>query len=103
MSIDVTIKKYGIKYMFVESGEHSIRRKCEEIGLTDSEIDPDWHYWCELSWGSGCNEEDQFDFAFNEFGKTFGQAFGACINAFRSAVERKEFEPCCAALKYNIK
>lgn len=101
MSIDATIKKYGIKFMFVESGPSSIRTKCEEIGYLSHEINSNWNYWVELSWGIG-EDGEGFDFAYCEFGKTFGEAFGACISAFKDAVASGQTEQCRAALKFNL-
>jgi hypothetical protein len=98
MSIDATIKKYGIKHMFVESGKAAIFLKSEEISLLNHEIQKDWYYWCELSWTDG----EEFDFAFNAFGKTFGSAFSSCIKSFQDAVASGQTQPCQVALKYNL-
>ncbi len=65
-NLDTMLEKYGIKYIFVESGETSIRSKCQEIGI---DYQPKFKYWVELSWGSG--HEDKYDFAYNDFGYPF--------------------------------
>jgi hypothetical protein len=80
--LDSVIDLYGIKYMFVESGI-AISIKCEEHGLQPDQINSDWSYWIELSWGSA--DEDEYDFAFNSFGTSFDDAFNSCIDCFHDA------------------
>ncbi len=77
--VDSWLDRCGVKYVFIESGDASILNKCEEIGINYS---PEYKFWCELSWGSGVHEEDEFDFAFNGFGKSLGEAMLDCMNAF---------------------
>lgn len=82
-TLDAILSEFGIKYVFVESGDLAIADKRDEAGL-DSDYCPKAKYWCELSWGAG--EDDKYDFAYNDFGETLGEAIGFCLNAFQSDV-----------------
>lgn len=84
-NLDTILANYGIKYIFVESGSLAIKDKCEEIGIDPSEC-TNANYWCELSWGS--DDEDKYDFAYNEFGKTLGEAIVQCLIAFNEHVRQ---------------
>lgn len=82
MNIDQIMKELGVKYIFVESGEAAIRTKCEEQDIPFETVfneNDKTFFWVELSWGS-C--DDEFDFAFNNFGTSFDQAFKRCTEAF---------------------
>lgn len=96
LSLDDLIKRYGIKYIFVESGMASTISKCEEHGLDVGEAK---FFWCELSWGSG---DDEFDFAYSCFADTLGEAIGECINMFQTDVRDGESEMVRAAKLYGI-
>lgn len=80
--LDIIIKQYGIKYVFVESGRLSIEKKCEELGLNPDDY-PNANFWCELSWGS-CG--DKYDFAYSYIGNTLGDAIGQCLDHFKMDV-----------------
>ncbi len=82
-NLDIIIKQYGIKYVFVESGRLSIEQKCNELDINPNDY-PTAMFWCELSWGSG--GDDGYDFAYNSFGDTLGEAIENCLNDFKSAV-----------------
>ena len=96
LSLDHLIAHYGIKYIFVESGMASTEAKCEEHGLDKSEAKL---FWCEVSWGSG---DDEFDFAYNCFADTLGEAIGECINMFQTDVRDGESEKVRAAKLHGI-
>ena len=89
-TVDSLLAEYGVKYFWVESGRTAVLNKLDEMGLLDEngnpteypEFNPEWFYWVELSWGS-CG--DEYDFAFNDFGKTFSEAFDKCIKAFEAS------------------
>lgn len=78
--LDSLLDKYGIKYIFVETGDYAIKDKIDEVGMPVDKINPNWKFWIELSWGS---VDDEFDFAYNSFGTTFSEAFMGCIELFR--------------------
>jgi hypothetical protein len=79
-NLDTIIKEYGIKYVFVESGRFSIEQKCNELDISPNDY-PTAMFWCELSWGSG--GDDGYDFAYNSFGDTLGEAIENCLNDFQ--------------------
>lgn len=93
--LDSFLERCGVKYIFIESGFAATKNKCDEAGIDTSNAKM---YWCELSWGSGVNEEDEFDFAFNDFGDTLGQAIQACLDAF---IENKGEEVLRAKNKFG--
>jgi hypothetical protein len=103
-NLDKIIKDYGIKYIFIESGDAAIRSKLKEIGdktLTGLILKNKENYWCELSWGSG-DDDDMFDFAVNAFGTSLGQAIQFCLNDFHSFFNEKH--PCAVKIAehFNI-
>jgi hypothetical protein len=71
-NLDIIIKQYGIKYVFVESGRLSVEQKCNELNINPNDY-PTAMFWCELSWD---------DFAYNSFGNTLGEAIQNCLNNF---------------------
>lgn len=98
-AIDAMLKEFGVKYVFVESGDLAIKEKCEEQGLDVNDY-PGCLYWCELSWGAG--EDDKYDFAYNAFGKTLGEAMDSCLEGFRAAVIFQKEEQVAAAKEFGV-
>lgn len=86
MDIDQTLDSFGVKYIFIESGPAAIKSKWEEFSIDASEAGRYLErYWVELSWGSG--DKDQFDFAFNSFGNSVGEAVHNCLNMFKDQIK----------------
>lgn len=85
--LDQIMETYGVKYVFIESGELHIKDRCEEC---DMPYDPAYKFWCELSWGSAV-EDDEFDFAYGNFGTTVTEAMNNCLMMFCKEVKSDEF------------
>lgn len=88
VNVDEVLKTFGVKYVFIESGHHSIIERIEAVGFESDEeasllANPP-KFWCELSWGSA--DEDRFDAATNAFGETLGEAMKGCLDLFVSLV-----------------
>mgnify|MGYP007020381988 CR=1 FL=1 len=109
-NLDAIIAKYRIKYVFVESGKASLDSFYGELGWLDEEgnpneeglieIDPDWHYAVELSWGSGL--EDEYDFTFLSFGKTLSGAFESALGTYRMNAKIPGSKAHKHAMQYGI-
>lgn len=97
-ALDAMLKEFGVKYIFTESGEHAIKEKCEEHGLDVNDYQG-CLYWCELSWGHG---DDKYDFAYNAFGKTLGEAMDSCLCTFWADVITGKEEQVAAAKEFGV-
>lgn len=92
-NLDELLQRYGVKYIFLESGEAAVELKIQEVGM--SPIDEanlratHPRNWCELSWGSG-HYNDSFEAAVNDFGKTPGEAIENCLKVFQKMVRDGE-------------
>jgi len=78
LSIDEYLDTYGVKYFFVDTGMISLLHHADDADML---LPEGTRYWCELSW----NTENEYDFAFNDFGKTLEEAIGHCINSFMTS------------------
>ena|ERR1700733_8242869 len=92
--------KLGVKYIFIESGEHAILNKIKEIGDSNLfKMFPFPNFWCELSWGS---DPDIFDAAVDAFGLSPDEAISNCINLLFDLIEDQNETFVAIAKHFNI-
>lgn len=95
-NLDSLIKEYGVKYIFVVSGKEGIEEKLKEEGPEEY---TDACFWVELSWGG---PGDYYDFAYNNFGSTLGEAIGNCLDMFQEDVWNKMHPQIEAADEFGV-
>ena len=96
--LDILIKKYGVKYVYILGDRQSVEEKLEDAGDDPNDY-PTATFWCELSWGHG---DDKYEFAHNNVGDTLGEAIQNCLNAFTKYVREGVEDRVDAALDAGI-